>query len=413
MSTALGIAGVTATLQSMLNSVFNPGAGLGTVVISAVAPDVLQLAINAGNTPNQVNLFLHQVTLNTAWRNVDLPSLGPDGSTRMASPPMALDLHYLLTTYTAEDGFAEALLGFALLMLHQNPTLSRDQVRSALAALPASHPLFGPLQTTGLADQVELLKISPDTLGREEMAWIWTALKADYRPTFAFQVSVVLLQPAVTVTSPLPVVQRHVFVQAGLQPMLLQVQLPAGQAAVVAGDTVTITGRALGGALKIALTNQRFGFRYPNDLNPSAVSGTAVSFLVPDDAANLPAGVYTAAVLFNDISNHLVSTNGLPVAIAPVISAPASVTNTAAGTPVSVGVKPDVRPSQVISFAMGETAVNPQPFTANTGTLQFVFPPPGLPQGSYLARLQVDGVYSAVTVSGQPPAFTAPKVQVL
>jgi len=76
-------------------------------------------------------------------------------------------------------------------------------------------------------------------------------------------------------------------------------------------------------------------------------------------------------------------------------------------------VKPDVRPSQVISFAMGETAVNPQPFTANTGTLQFVFPPPGLPQGSYLARLQVDGVDSPVTVSGQPPAFTAPKVQVL
>jgi hypothetical protein len=33
MSTALGIAGVTAVLESMLNSVFNPGAGLGSVGI--------------------------------------------------------------------------------------------------------------------------------------------------------------------------------------------------------------------------------------------------------------------------------------------------------------------------------------------------------------------------------------------
>ena len=39
-----------------------------------------------------------------------------------------------------------------------------------------------------------MLKITPSTLGREEMAWLWTALKADYRPTFPFQVSVVLIE---------------------------------------------------------------------------------------------------------------------------------------------------------------------------------------------------------------------------
>src|SRR6516165_2853259 len=163
MSTALGIAGVTAVLESMLNSVFNPGAGLGSVTISAFAPDVVQASLDAGSTSNQINLFLHQVTPNAAWRNVDMPSLSPDGMTPLKNPPLALDLHYLLTAYTAEDGFAEALLGFALLMLHQNATLSRDRITGALAALPVSHPLFAALQTTGLADQVELLKITPDT----------------------------------------------------------------------------------------------------------------------------------------------------------------------------------------------------------------------------------------------------------
>ncbi len=45
----------------------------------------------------------------------------------------------------------------------------------------------------GIGDQAELLKITPESLGREEMAWLWTALKADYRLTFPFKVSVALL----------------------------------------------------------------------------------------------------------------------------------------------------------------------------------------------------------------------------
>ena len=54
-----------------------------------------------------------------------------------------------------------------------------------------------------------MIKITPATLGREEMAWLWTALKADYRPTFPFQVSVVLLQPQQNTSLALPVLRRH------------------------------------------------------------------------------------------------------------------------------------------------------------------------------------------------------------
>jgi hypothetical protein len=414
MSSALGIAGVTAILESMLNSVFNPGAGLGSVVISAFAPDVVQASLDAGSTANQINLFLHQVTLNAAWRNVDMPSLSPDGTTPLKNPPLPLDLHYLLTAYTAEDGFAEALLGFALLMLHQNPTLSRDQITGALAALPVSHPLFAALQTTGLADQVELLKITPDTLGREEMAWIWTALKADYRPTYAFQVSVVLLQPAAAFSSPLPVLSRNITVQAGPPPLLLQVQLPPNQAGAALGDTVTLTGQSLSGVTRIALTNQRFGFRYQPGIVPTAVGGTAVSFVVPNDPANLPAGVYTASALFTDGAGNVVqSTNSLALPIAPAIVAPPpTATATSAGTVVAVSFTPQARPTQVISLAMSGTAVPPEPFTSNTSALTFLFPSPGLPPGAYVVRLQVDGVDSAVTWSSPPPKFTSPIVTV-
>lgn len=46
---------------------------------------------------NQVNLFLYQVTPNPGWRNTGLPSLDSRGDGRLSNPPLALDLHYLLT----------------------------------------------------------------------------------------------------------------------------------------------------------------------------------------------------------------------------------------------------------------------------------------------------------------------------
>ena len=133
MSSALAMAGVSAVLQYYLTNLYTPLTALfgGTVKVSAKAPDIVQEAFTAGSPENQVNLFLHQVTHNVGWRNQDQPSVGPDGMTRLSNPPLALDLHYLLTAYGSEDWQAEALLGFALLMLHENPVphASRHQPR--------------------------------------------------------------------------------------------------------------------------------------------------------------------------------------------------------------------------------------------------------------------------------------------
>jgi len=73
-------------------------------------------------------------------------------------------------------------------MLHENPVLPRSQIGAALnkpcSSNPPSNPLAKVLGSSGLANQIEMIKITPTTMGREEMAWIWTALKADYRPHF-------------------------------------------------------------------------------------------------------------------------------------------------------------------------------------------------------------------------------------
>src|ERR1700689_3264737 len=101
MSNPLAISAVTGVLQYMLNLVYNhPATGIGSVSVTAVAPDIVQNNSNSnGASQLQVNLFLHQVTPNASWRNVGLPSLASDGATRLKNPPLALDLHYLLTAY--------------------------------------------------------------------------------------------------------------------------------------------------------------------------------------------------------------------------------------------------------------------------------------------------------------------------
>ena len=77
------------------------------------------------------------------------------------NPPLALDLHYLLTAYASEDTQAEALLGFAVLMLHENAVLPRSQINTALGNLPSTIPLAAVLGSSRLAEQIEMIKITP------------------------------------------------------------------------------------------------------------------------------------------------------------------------------------------------------------------------------------------------------------
>jgi uncharacterized protein DUF4255 len=414
MSNALAISGVTAVLEYLLTNVYS-GAQLGSVSVSAIAPDLIQNGSASGSdTPLQVNLFLHQVTYNAAWRNVGQPSMAADGRTRLGNPPLALDLHYLLTAYGSEDCEAEALLGFAIQMFHETPVIPRSQILLGLTSLPAGNPVSGLLGSSGLADQIEMIKITPATLGREELAWLWTALKADYRPTFPFLVSVVLIEPQFATAAGLPVLSRNIVAQAGPPPQLIEVVPPTGQSAAAVGNTVIVNGQSLTGVNRVALSNARLGIQYP-PFAPSTVTDTSVSFMVPDDPANLPAGTYSLSMLFTDAGGQIIqSTNTIPFSIAPTIAAvpaPTVVAN-ALGLLVTVNCDPEVLPNQSVTLALGATMVPVQTFDALTPVLAFQFPT--LAGGQYLARLRVDGVESPVNVnwSAVPPVFTGPWVTV-
>jgi hypothetical protein len=415
MSNALAIAGVSAVLEYYLSNAYT---GLSTifganVTVSAKAPDLVQTEIGKGATlQNQVNLFLHQVTENAAWRNAGQPWLAADGKTSIKNPPLALDLHYLLTAYGSNDWQAEALLGYALLMLHENPVMTRRDIRNAFTALPSvdsGNLLSTPLGTSGLADQVEMIKITPATMGREEMAWIWTALKADYRPTYAFQVSVVLMQQPANVSLAFPVLHRNITAQATTPAQLLSIDLPHGQVSAAPGDTVKLKGELLNGASQVMLTNARLAIQQP--ANAAAIDNNSISFVVP---TNVPAGIYSLCVLFNDASGNTLQTTGsLPFAVAPVYQSTNGVVQTGSSTQVTITFTPNAMASQSVSLTLNGQSASAGPIDANTGSLQFEFTP-ALATGSYLLRLTVDGAPSVVNVNWHvhPPVFVGPMVTI-
>jgi len=434
MSNGLAISGVTAVLQYYLHELYaEPGSPFTSAVnVSCLAPDLVQHSFqhNGPEPENQVNLFMHQVMHNAAWRNVDLPSLAADGKTRQTSPPLALNLHYLLTVYATDYWQAEALLGYALMMLHENPVLTRNDISNALQALSTApepypgNPLTPFLGSSGLANQVEMIKITPETLGREEMAWLWTALKADYRPTYPFQVSVVLMQPQRQTTAALPVLRRRVRAQPSLVsplPTLSEVSPPNDQPAAVLGDIVTVAGTTLTGASSALLVNAPLGIQQA--ISPlSNVGAASFQLTVPNpnlpppqpNPTDLPAGVYllTAQVL---AGANIVNTNGLPLAVAPRISPAWAPGVLASGSAVTVTVpcSPYLRPGQQASLLIGDQQAPADPITTPTNSPAFTFPILQPTGGVVPVRIRVDGIDSPIIdMTQSPPVFTGPSVQV-
>jgi hypothetical protein len=425
MSNALAISAVSAVLQYWLSQVFGNSPALSSVIVSAKAPDILQTEIQAAGPQMRLNVFLHQVTHNAAWRNAELPSLAADGSTQLSSPPLALDLHYLMTAYGTEDWEAEALLGYAILMLHDNPVLARSDIATALQNLPPAEPLATALTTTGLADQIEMLKVVPEALGREEMAWIWSALKSDYRPTYFFLVSVVLIKSPAMTLSALPVLQRNISAQPGLVtglPTLTAVMPPNGQPAAQLGDTVTVSGAALASPSSVQLTNARLGI---SQVLPATAgsSEASIQFTVPNpalpppqpDPADLPAGMYSLSATF-PVAGQATVSNSLPMSISATIDAswaPGTLTQ-GSNVTVSVPCVPYLRPGQEVSLLVGGQQAPADPFTTPTRSPSFTFATLRPTGGSAVpVRLRVDGVDSPILdLTSATASFTGPAVTV-
>ena len=124
--------------------------------------------------PPRLNLFLHQVTPNRGLAQPRAAVAQRAAASASTNPPLALDLHYLVTAYGIADFQAEILLGYAMHLLHERPVLDRAAIRRALDPSPLDvsmlPPAFQALAASDLADQVELIKITPAAMSSDEMS---------------------------------------------------------------------------------------------------------------------------------------------------------------------------------------------------------------------------------------------------
>lgn len=423
MSSALAIAGVTAVLRDLLNDGLinhNVSGLLGsTVTVSALPPDRV-VPVN-GTESTQLNLFLHQVTFNTGWRNHALPSRDGSGQQRLSNPPLALDLHYLLSAYSAEELGSEILLGYAMQLLHEVPVLDRKAITTALTPSPSVDtnlpPALRALAECGLADQVEQIKLVPDPLSSEEMSKLWTAVQSHYRPSAAYVATVVLIESSKPTRPTLPVLtrgpvdpvshlERGVVVQADLLPPFPTIQTVAaasGQPAATIGATVELTGHHLDGTNRTALlSNSRFGIE--QSLPAAGGGGSLASFTVPI----VPAGVYQVALqVIRPGESDPRTSNALALVIGPEITTamPIAVARDGSGVAtLALTVQPQIQPGQSASLLLGTREVPIGPVTVATGTL--TVPVPDAQAGEFLLRIRVDGIESPIiNRSAVPPAF--------
>ncbi len=432
MSSALAIAGVTAVLRSLLDdgmitqnisSIVD-----GRVAVTVLPPD--RVETGNGSEHTQLNLFLHQVTFNNGWRNHGLPSCDSSGRYRLTNPPLALDLHYLLSVYSAEELEGEILLGYAMQLLHETPVLDRTAIRRALENAPAIGdslpPALRALAESGLADQVEQIKVVPEPLSTEDLSKFWTATQSHYRPTAAYLATVVLIESNSPTRPTLPVLsrgrvdpisgrERGVAVEPSLLAPLPTIQsiVPRSlQPTAEVGSLVDINGHHLNGSSgTVRLTNDRV--QLSQDVGIEAGStGTSALFIVPD----VPVGVYQVFLsVIRPGDRDPRSSNQLALVIGPEITTPLPIDVTLAGdgtATIALEFRPEVRPGQTVSLLLGgQREVVAPPIESATDTLNFFVE--NAPVGEHLVRLRVDGIESPIIDRmGPSPTFLNNRVTI-
>lgn len=423
MSSAYAFAAVSAVLRQTIIeglALAKVADATGTVTVSALPPD--RVVRPNQPEPTQVNLYLHQVTPNAAWRNFDQPMRNSRGEV-VSAPPMAVSLHYLISTFAADPFVAEALLGHVMRIMHENPMLAREAIRRALAVGAAS-PLVTAMRGAGLADQIELVKLTPTAIALEEMSRVWSAFQSHYRTTVAYEASVILVDPRTPARAALPAAGRAVFGETLDQPQIFSAGIVDQPNAPVDTDALlTITGERL---LSAAGTIIRIG---STDRSPEA--GARADRLEVDLAAapRPRAGIVGVSIVHPRamgvpaVAHAGVSSNVAALVLRPVLTAVSranSATRTLDGIPyadgiIAVTVSRAIGRDQRVELLLNERgAPSPRPPrgyviaapAANglaDGTdeaVQIAIPYRAVARGSYLARIRVDGAESLLGVDG-------------
>ncbi len=410
MSNYLAVATVTATLQRTL------AATLPGDVTAATATAVRPTEKGDGLPSAGVNVYLYQVTPNTAWRNSDLPARDGRGGV-VQRPRIALDLHYLLTFHgTDSDLQPQRVLGSVARTLHARPHLTREAIRETIL-----DPQYDYLAETAdtpasdLAEDIELVRFTPAPLSLEELSKLWSILlQVSHRLCMVYVATVVLIEAEETPRRALPVRERDIRVFPFQRAVIECVVSDAGPSAPIEmGSTMLIEGSQLAGAIDSVRVGDA-------ELQPVAGSVTPSRLAVALTESALRAGVQGVRVIYQNGSE----TNVAALVLRPVIVVDQP-SVTAAEIPIDFD--PAVGRSQPVELYLnqlvGSPAVEPlaYSFKAPAGgagvsppsasppaatTTRIIFEISGVEPGTYLVRVRVSGAESVLQTGGSPTPGT-------
>ncbi|MCC5642555.1 DUF4255 domain-containing protein [Nostoc sp. CHAB 5824] len=423
MSNVLSIAAVTAVLKVLLENglVSDPiAASIGDVIVTALPPD--RISVEADERA-QINLFLYQVTQN---RNVDWVSQEfrsrhsrINGNPRSPTPPLALDLHYLLTAYGAKDFQAELLLGYAMHLLHKTPAITSDIIESTLinASTTNTSSAFSQavasISVADLAEQIGQIKLTPEFFNMEETSKLWSALQTHYRPSATYLASMVLIESSNDKSESFDMMPLS-------QPSIEQVLAPAKtDQMIVAGTTLVIRGKRLRGEI----TRVRLG-NTETLLVPQEVKETQISLLVPPDLYASVQGVQVVHLTMGNAgqTDHVVESKVAAFVLHPTITAlVAEVENSGDNlrtAEIIVKFQPKVGKAQRVVLLLNEVSSDSPgaysffvaPRTQDTDAI--TIPVKNVKPGTYIVRVQVDGAESPLH-KNQFGEYDSPQVTIL
>jgi hypothetical protein len=402
VSNFLAIANVTAALRRLLQAT-----AIQAVPGAAVRTGRPEAPAGGGVVPPGIDLYLFRVTPNPALANDDLPTRRADASL-MQRPRLALDLQYLLTFRGNEaDLEPQRLLGNATRALHAAAVLPKTLITQAVGDFVF---LSGP-PASDLADAFELVKLTPMHLSLEELSKLWSVFfQIPYNLSVAYQASVVVLEGIETPIQALPVLERDLYVLPFDHAVIDRVESAAGPGLpIFDGDTLVLRGSSL-------RRNPTRVVVRGIPVDPFSVTADEVRLPLsapPFPANTLRAGAQGVSVLHPVMMGKPpVEHGGFESNVAAFVLRPRlTAVNAPSSTQVNATLSPAVGKGQRAVLLLNSAPPAPAaafvfqrpPAAADAATIGFEIA--GVPTGTYLVRVQVDGGETRVVLDPTDPNF--------
>lgn len=408
MSNALAIAAAMRAIAALVDAAIS-AAGLYKVVGSATttvqAPD--RAPLGDAVEVDHLNLFLYSVTMNSGWRNI--ATVRDSSGARIAAPPLAVDLHFMMTAYGAAQYHPEMLLGVGMQALHEQPFLDRAGIASLFSG--ATTTTDTAMAAAALDQQVEQVKIAPHDLSADEIYKLWSAFGAKCRPSASYVATVVLIESAAKLQHAPPVMSFNL------------AALPVTTAVITAASPSVFD--LSGGPVQVTLTGS--GMDSPIDSVRIGGVGAPITASGPTFATfTTPAGLKPGVNLVEVVQSIAIGappakpiglSSGLAVVVQPLIGA-IKTAKTGDVDVVQATVVPPPQATQSVALLLDQTDAAPgiipngyrlelKPAQIFAGVLNA--PRAGLAHGTYLARVEVDGCQS-VPAFDPVAGFTGPTV---